>query len=82
MRAILASTLFSASTPNRFRVNGKVLLAYIFVSVLHGLWDGLPGFFFLIIPPGFSIPITFVILSIIGMIVLTIIYQRDKRKRM
>lgn len=79
--AILASTLFSASAPNRFRVNGKVLLAYLFVSVLHGLWDGLPGYFFFIIPPGFSIPITFVFISIIGIIVLAIIYQRDKRKR-
>jgi RsiW-degrading membrane proteinase PrsW (M82 family) len=79
--AILASTLFSASTPERFRVNGWVLLAYLFVSVLHGLWDGLPSFVFLVISPGFGIPITFVIISIIGIIVLTIIYQRDKRRR-
>jgi RsiW-degrading membrane proteinase PrsW (M82 family) len=79
--AILASTIFAASTPTRFRVNGWVLLAYLFVSVLHGLWDGLPNTFLLVVPPGFGIPLTFIVISIIGVIVLTIIYHQDKRRR-
>jgi RsiW-degrading membrane proteinase PrsW (M82 family) len=40
--AILASVLFRESRGSHFRINFKVIGAYLFVSVLHGLWDGLP----------------------------------------
>jgi RsiW-degrading membrane proteinase PrsW (M82 family) len=40
--AILASVLFREGAPNRFRINGAVIGAYLTVAVLHGLWDGLP----------------------------------------
>jgi RsiW-degrading membrane proteinase PrsW (M82 family) len=40
--AILASVLFRESGRRRFRLDSAVLLAYVSVSVLHGLWDGLP----------------------------------------
>src|SRR5216683_5459653 len=40
--AILASVMFREAAPDRFRINGAVIGAYITVAVLHGLWDGLP----------------------------------------
>jgi RsiW-degrading membrane proteinase PrsW (M82 family) len=40
--AILASVLFREGSASRFRINGAVIGAYLLVSVLHGLWDGLP----------------------------------------
>ncbi len=41
--AILAAVLFRESRAGRFRLNTKVLGAYLTVAILHGLWDGLPG---------------------------------------
>jgi RsiW-degrading membrane proteinase PrsW (M82 family) len=40
--ALLVSVMFREGTAQRFRINGKVLLAYLTVVILHGLWDGLP----------------------------------------
>jgi len=42
--AILAGVLFRESEPGRFRINLKVIGAYLTVVALHGLWDGLPIF--------------------------------------
>lgn len=41
--AILAAVLFRESTGCEFRVNAKVLGAYLLVAGLHGLWDGVPS---------------------------------------
>ncbi len=41
--AILASVLFRESGAGHFRLNPKVMGAYLTVSILHGLWDGLPA---------------------------------------
>jgi RsiW-degrading membrane proteinase PrsW (M82 family) len=40
--AIFASVLFLEGLPNRFRINGAVIGAFLTVVALHGLWDGLP----------------------------------------
>lgn len=40
--AILASVLFRESGEGRFRINWKVIVAYLIVSGLHGLWDAVP----------------------------------------
>ncbi len=82
--AILGAVLFRQSTPRHFRITGLVILTYLFVSVLHGLWDGLPLVFFLTvaIPPGINIPVATIILSLIGIIVLTVMYRRALRQRM
>ena len=42
--AILTGVLFRESDAGRFRLNRRVLGAYVVVSILHGLWDGLPVF--------------------------------------
>jgi len=39
--AIFAAVLFREAADSRFRVNGKVIGAYLQVVVLHGLWDAL-----------------------------------------
>jgi len=41
--AILATVLLRESGPSRFRLNLRVIGAYIVVVVLHGLWDGIPS---------------------------------------
>ncbi|MDH7480403.1 MAG: PrsW family intramembrane metalloprotease [Armatimonadota bacterium] len=40
--AILAGVLFRESTERKFIIDWQVIGTYLFVSVLHGLWDGLP----------------------------------------
>lgn len=74
--AIIGAALFRQSEPHRFRINGPVIGAYLFVSVLHALWDGLPETIYFVIPPGLPIPIIAVLLGIIGIVVLAIIYRR------
>jgi RsiW-degrading membrane proteinase PrsW (M82 family) len=39
--AILGGVLFSASSRHHFAVTGKLILAYLGVSILHGLWDSM-----------------------------------------
>jgi RsiW-degrading membrane proteinase PrsW (M82 family) len=39
--AILGGILFAASRHGRFTITGKLILAYVGVSVLHGLWDSM-----------------------------------------
>ncbi len=74
--AILATVLFRESRPQHFRITGPVILAYLFVSVLHGLWDGLPSTVYLIVPPGFHIPLVTLVLSVIGITVFSLMYRR------
>ncbi|MDI6827073.1 MAG: PrsW family intramembrane metalloprotease [Armatimonadota bacterium] len=40
--AILAGVLFRESTARKFIIDWQVIGTYLFVSLLHGLWDGLP----------------------------------------
>ncbi len=82
--AILGAVLFRQSTPRRFRITGLVIVTYLFVSVLHGLWDGLPLVFFLtvVIPPGINISVATIVLSIIGIVVLVVMYRRALRQRL
>jgi RsiW-degrading membrane proteinase PrsW (M82 family) len=39
--AIVGGVLFSASTRHHFAVTGKLILTYLGVSILHGLWDSM-----------------------------------------
>lgn len=81
---ILGAVLFQQSGSKRFRITGFVVLTYLFVSVLHGLWDGLPLVVsvYVIIPPGIPISLVSIIIGIIGVIVLTVLYRRALRQRM
>ena len=73
---ILGAVLFRESEPHRFRITGLVILTYLFVSFLHALWDGLPVTLYLIIPPGLPIPVISLIISVIGLIILSVLYRR------
>jgi RsiW-degrading membrane proteinase PrsW (M82 family) len=72
---ILGAVLFRESGPRHFRITGPLILAYLFVSTLHALWDGLPVTIYFTIPPGFPIPLTSLILGVIGLIVLGVLYR-------
>jgi protease PrsW len=74
--AILGAILFQQSRPNRFRITIPVILTYIFVSVLHGFWDGLPRTVYFVIPPGIPISVLTVVLSIVGIVTLIIVYRQ------
>jgi RsiW-degrading membrane proteinase PrsW (M82 family) len=50
--AILAAVLFREAKAGHFRLDFKVLGAYLTVVVLHGLWDGLPALMALFLLPG------------------------------
>jgi RsiW-degrading membrane proteinase PrsW (M82 family) len=76
--AILASVLFRESTAGRFRINAKVVGAYLTVVVLHGLWDGLPGVVAAILSSGLDV---FVGQAAIGGISLYILWRRWSEAR-
>ena len=73
---VLGAVLFRQSTPRHFRINGPVIVAFLFVSVLHALWDGLPFSIYVIIPPGIPLSITTLILGVIGIITLSVLYRQ------
>jgi len=81
--AILGAVLFRQSGPRHFRINFPVILAYFFVVLLHALWNGFPLalFPFTFDAYGAAIPVASVIIGIIGIIVLTYLYQRAIRQR-
>jgi RsiW-degrading membrane proteinase PrsW (M82 family) len=68
--AILAAVLFRESGPVRFRLNGRVVIAYLIVSALHGLWDVLPVLFSMFVWPGFGMLIGQVLIGCLGILVL------------
>jgi RsiW-degrading membrane proteinase PrsW (M82 family) len=76
--AILASVLFRESAAGHFRINRKVVGAYLMVAVLHGLWDGLPAVVSAILSPGFDV---FVGQAIVGGISLFILWRRWSEAR-
>jgi RsiW-degrading membrane proteinase PrsW (M82 family) len=71
--AILASVLFRESEAGRFRLNRKVLGAYLTVAVLHGLWDGIPGVMSALLFPGIDV---FIGQSLVGAVGLLILWRR------
>ena len=78
---ILAAVLFRERRHDRFRITGLVIVTYLFVSVLHGLWDGLPRTIFFTIPPGIHISLVTLALSVIGIVVFVLLYRRARREQ-
>ena len=71
--AILTSVLFRESRAGRFRFNSKVIGTYLTISVLHGLWDGLPGAVTALFGPGLDV---FVGQALVGMVGFFILWRR------
>jgi protease PrsW len=76
--AILASVLFRESKQNRFRLNGKVIVAFLGVAFLHALWDGLPPLVAAVFSPGLDV---FLAQSLIGGISLFVLWLRWREAR-
>jgi len=80
--AILAAVLVRRSSATHFRISGSVVLTYLFVSLLHGLWDGLPRVLYVVIPPGIPISVMTLTLSAVGIAVLVALYRQAVRRQM
>jgi RsiW-degrading membrane proteinase PrsW (M82 family) len=68
--ALLASVLFREGAAASFRLNRKVVGAYLLVVVLHGLWDGLPDAVSFMLPLGVSLPAGQTIVGIVSLVLL------------
>lgn len=81
--AILGAVLFQQSGPRHFRFTLPVILTYLFVSLLHGMWDGFPLFLFpfVIGITGVNIPLASVIIGLLGVVILAAFYRRAIRQR-
>jgi len=71
--AILAGVLFRESNAGRFRLSRRVLGAYLTVSILHGLWDGLP-----VLMASLLLPVLDILIgeALVGSISLFILWRR------
>ena len=77
--AILASVLFRESKNGQFHINLKVIGAYLLVSILHGLWDGLPGLISAIVSSGLDVFIGQSIVGLTGLFILLRRWREAKR---
>jgi RsiW-degrading membrane proteinase PrsW (M82 family) len=77
--AILAAVLFRESGPEHFHMNRKVIGAYLGVSILHGLWDGLPGLIGAFVGAGPDIFIAQAIVGITGLFILWRLWRQARR---
>ena len=77
--AILASVLFRESRNGRFCINLPVIGAYLLVSILHAMWDGLPLVITSIFGPGLDVIIAEGVIGIIGLVVLWLRWREAVR---
>jgi RsiW-degrading membrane proteinase PrsW (M82 family) len=78
--AILTGVLFRESDPGRFHINRRVVGAYLGVSILHGLWDGLPVLMTALLLPGLDILIGQTIVGGIGLFILWRLWREALRR--
>jgi len=79
--AILSAVLFRQSGPRHFRISGPIILTYLFVALLHGLWDGLPRILYLVLPLGMRISMTSLLISVVGIAVLAGLWRQALRRQ-
>ena len=70
--AILAGVLFREGVASHFRIDRRVIGAYLTVVILHGLWDGLPSLITDFVSSG---PDVFIAQSIVGAASLFILWR-------
>lgn len=80
--AILASVLFRESKKCDFRINWKVIGAYLFVSILHAMWDGLPLIISYILGQGLGVLIAWLAIGAIGLFALWLRWKEAIRLQM
>jgi RsiW-degrading membrane proteinase PrsW (M82 family) len=77
--AILASVLFRESGKDHFHLNWKVMVAFLTVAVLHGLWDGLPGVVAAVLSPGLDVFIAQSLVGGMGILLLGLRWREARR---
>ncbi len=80
--AILTSVLYRESRAGRFRFNFKVIGAYLTVSILHSLWDGLPDVTTAFFGPGLDVLMAQALVGMIGFFVLWRRWREAKHLQM
>lgn len=79
--AILASVLFRESLGKRFRINGKVLGAYLLVAFLHAAWDAVPTILSKLVSNGLEVLIGQSIIGAAGLFVLWLRWREARRRQ-
>ncbi len=77
--AILVGVLFRESGEKHFRINRKVIGAFLTVAVLHGLWDGLPGFVATVLNPGVDVLVAQTVVGGLGLLILWMHWREANR---
>lgn len=77
--AILASVLFRESSPGRYHFNRKVIGAYLTVSLLHGLWDGVPSLINAFVGSGLDVLVGQSLVAATGLFILWRRWREAKR---
>jgi RsiW-degrading membrane proteinase PrsW (M82 family) len=77
--AILASVLFRESSAGHYHINSQVIGAYLTVSILHGLWDGLPSFITAFTGSGLDILVGQSLVATTGLFILWRRWQEAKK---
>ncbi len=79
--AIVGAALFRDSIPGHFRLTARVALAFAFVVVLHAAWDGLTSPVVATLPFGVPLSAGMVGASILGLVVLTVVFRASSRQQ-
>ncbi len=74
--AIFACILFREAREGRFRINYKVVGAYVIVSLLHALWDGLPTVITDITGSGLDVFIGQAVVGAAGLFILWLLFRQ------
>jgi len=77
--AILVSVMFRESGPRKFHINYKVIGAYLTVSALHGLWNGLPDVLAIFPQSVVNVFMGQVIVAVVGFFLLWRRYNEAKK---
>lgn len=80
--AILAAILFRQSAGCEFKVDAKVVGAYLLVAGLHGLWDGVPSMMGKLNLPDISAFGSMAIVGTAGLVILARIWREAVRRQM
>jgi len=77
--AILASVIFRESRNGHFRINLQVIETYLFVSILHAMWDGMTLVLTIVFNLGLGVLISDGVIGIIGLAVLWLRWREAVR---
>jgi hypothetical protein len=73
--------LFREGRPTSFRFDRAVLGAYLGVSALHGLWDGLPEVVAAVAGPGLDVFVAQAAVGLAGLVILWFRWREAVRRQ-